>query len=214
MVDSFTNGKLRLVQPSFGSYPNQWQLPVNSDWGTIDAGLSGTTTLNTSSLTPSTPFWTLVFQEFPVSPTPWQNPLAGQNMRILVTGALTYNATVFIPQNFPGIWIIDNQTTGAFTLTVKTTNPSSSGVTVNQSKSLIVFCDGINVSGADTGNNFTVPVATDTVPGIVTQGFLPGNCVNLNSEGKIPFATDKVIISTSTPDPNQGQQNWVWYQVV
>ena len=213
MVNSFSDGKGRLVEPPYGSYVDSWNQPCNSNFGLTDALVSGTTTLSTSSLTPSTPFWTLVFQDFDTNATPWLNPLAGQNLRIVVTGALAYNATVFIPQNYPGLWIIDNQTTGAFSVTLKTTNPSSVGVVVPQSKSLIVFCDGTNVGAADTGNNFTVPIATDVSPGLVTQGFLPGNCVNLNAQGKIPFATDKVIISTSPPDPNQGDQNWVWYQV-
>lgn len=151
MVNSFSDGKGRLVEPPYGAYVDSWQLPMNSNFGLTDALISGTTTLNTSSLTPSTPFWTLVFQDFDTNQTPWQNPLAGQNMRILVKGPLTYNATVFIPQNFPGMWIIDNQTTGAFTVTVKTTNASSVGVNPEQGYMSTVFCDGVNVRYSDIG---------------------------------------------------------------
>ena len=152
MVNSFSDGKGRLVEPPYGSYVDSWQQPVNSNFGLTDALVSGTTTLNTSSLTPSSPFWTLVFQDFDTSATPWLNPLAGQNLRIVVTGALAYNAAVFIPQNFPGMWIIDNQTTGAFTVTIKTTNPSSSGIVPPQGYMSYVFCDGVNVRWADQGN--------------------------------------------------------------
>lgn len=213
MVNSFSGGKGRLVEPPYGSYVDAWSQPCNSNFGLTDALISGTTTLNTSSLTPSTPFWTLVFQDFDTNATPWLNPLAGQNLRIVVAGPLSYNATIFIPQNFPGLWLVENQTTGAFTVTIKTTNPSSAGLTAKQSSCIIVFSDGTNVILADSGNNISVPVATDTVNGIVTQGFLPGNCLNLNAQGKTPFQTDKVIISSSPPDPAQGDQNWVWYQV-
>ncbi len=213
MVNSFSNGKGRLVEPPYGSYVDSWQLPVNSNFGLTDALISGTTTLSTGTLVPSVPYWTLVFQDFDTNSTPWQNPLAGQNIRILVTGALSYNATIFIPQNYPGIWLVDNRTTGSFSVTIKTTNPLSVGVVVKQSNCLFVFCDGTNVILADSANNFTVPVATDVVQGVVTQGLLPGNCVNLNSQSKIPYQADKIIISTSVPDPAQGDQNWVWYQV-
>ena len=217
MVNSFSQGKGRLVEPPYGSYVDSWQLPVNSNFGLTDALISGTTTLNTSTLTPAVPSWTLVFQDFDTNATPWLAARAGQNLRILVTGALSYDATILIPQNYAGLWIVDNRTTGAFTITVKTTAPTSTGVTVAQSLSLIVFCDGTNVFNADTANitpPVTVPVATSTVPGIVTQGLLAGNCVNLNAQAKIPFQTDKIIISTSTPVAAQGDQNWVWYQVV
>jgi microcystin-dependent protein len=152
MVNSFTSGKGRLVQPPFGSYVDEWQRPVNSDFGLVDALISGTTTLNVSTLTPSTPFFTLVFQDFDTSQTPWLNPLAGQNMRVAITGALAFNVTIFIPANFPGMWIFDNQTTGPFTVTVVTNAVGSSGVSLAQGYMTLVFCDGTNVRYADQGN--------------------------------------------------------------
>ena len=211
MTNSFSNGKGQLVEPPYGSYIDSWQNPCNSNFGLTDALVSGTTTINVSTIPISTPFVTLVFVNFDTSPTPWQVPLAGQNMRVVLTGTLTFNITLLIPANYPGIWIIDNQTTGAFTITVKTTASASVGVTAPQSKSIVIFCDGTNVSMADSGN--TPQIATSTVAGIVTQGLLPGNCVNLDTQGKIPYQADKYIISTSTPDPAQGSQNWLWMQV-
>jgi hypothetical protein len=215
MVNSFTSGKGRLVQPPYGSYVDEWQKPVNSDFGLVDALISGTTTLNVSSLTPSSPFFTLVFQDFDTSQTPWLNPLAGQNMRVVITGALSYNVTIFIPSNYPGVWIIDNQTTGPFSVTVLTTAAGSSGVAPTQGFMSTIFSDGTNVKYADLGTvkSVAVPVATSTTQGTVTQGFLPGNCVNLDSQGKIPFQTDKYIISTGDPDPAQGSQDWLWMKV-
>jgi len=215
MPNSFTSGKGRLVQPPYGSYVDEWQLPVNSDFGLVDALISGTTTLNVSSLTPSTPYFTLVFQDFDTSQTPWLNPLAGQNLRVAVTGALSFNITIYIPSNYPGLWVIDNQTSGNFTVTIRTTAAGSVGITPTSGYMSMVFSDGVNVKYADLGTvrSVTVPVATDTTQGTVTQGLLPGNCVNLNTQAKIPYQADKYIISTTDPDPAQGFQNWLWFKV-
>ena len=174
MVNSFSDGKGRLVEPPFGSYVDSWNQPCNSNFGLTDALISGTTTLNTSSLTPSSPFWTLVFQDFDTSATPWLNPLAGQNLRIVVTGALAYNATIFIPQNFPGLWIVDNQTTGGFAVGIKTTNPSSSGVVITQGYMTMVFCDGTNVNYADLGVSAAPAGTIFPFAGVVSPGgYLP-----------------------------------------
>jgi len=60
---------------------------------------------------------------------------------IEVTGALTGNRNLIVPAN--GQWSIFNNTTGAFTLTVKTA--SGTGVAVGQTKLCILIADGTNV---------------------------------------------------------------------
>lgn len=60
---------------------------------------------------------------------------------IEVTGALTGNRNLIVPAN--GQWSIFNNTTGAFTLTVKTA--SGTGVEVGQTKRCILIADGTNV---------------------------------------------------------------------
>jgi hypothetical protein len=60
---------------------------------------------------------------------------------IEVNGALTGNRNLIVPAN--GQWSIFNNTTGAFTLTVKTA--SGTGVAVGQTKRCILIADGTNV---------------------------------------------------------------------
>lgn len=60
---------------------------------------------------------------------------------IEVNGALTENRNLIVPAN--GQWSIFNNTTGAFTLTVKTA--SGTGVAVGQTKRCILIADGTNV---------------------------------------------------------------------
>ena len=168
MVNSFADGKTKLVEPPYGSYVDSWQLPVNSNFGVTDASVSGTTTINVSAIPISTPFVTLVFQNFDTSPTPWQVPLAGQNLRIVLTGTLAFNIIVYIPANTPGMWIIDNKTSGSFLVTVKTNASSSTGINPPQGYMSYIFCDGTNVSWADQGNVIAnVPQAIP--PGAIMQ---------------------------------------------
>jgi hypothetical protein len=58
------------------------------------------------------------------------------------TGTLTQNVEVIVPteENFFGVW---NATSGAFTLTVKTTG--GTGVAVTQGKKVELICDGTDV---------------------------------------------------------------------
>jgi microcystin-dependent protein len=141
---------------------------VNSNFGVTDASVSGTTTINVASIPISTPFVTLVFQNFDTSPTPWQVPLAGQNLRIVLTGTLAFNIIVYIPANTPGMWIIDNQTNGAFTVTVKTNATGSVGVDPFQGAMSFVFCEGVNVYYADIGG--AVEAIRKYVPSSVPVG--------------------------------------------
>lgn len=151
MANSYSAGKSVLVEPSLGSYVNSWDQPLNSNFGVIDATMSGTTTIDANTITPGVPFVVLVFQDFETNPTPQTNPLAGQNLRIRVTGSLSFDISVLIPNGRPGLWIIDNQTTGNYAVNVKTTATGSVGVQPTQGFMSIVFCDGVDVALADQG---------------------------------------------------------------
>lgn len=151
MANDYSAGKAVLVEPGLGSYVNSWNTPLNSNFSVIDATISGTTTINASTLTPGVPFVVLVFQNFEQNPTPQTNPLAGQNLRIRIFGALTFDVSIIIPAGIPGLWIIDNQTTGAFNVNVKTTAPTTVPIQPTQGYMSLVFCDGTNVNYADQG---------------------------------------------------------------
>lgn len=61
---------------------------------------------------------------------------------IIATGVLTGNRNMVVPTR-DKIYIVHNTTTGAFTLTVKTS--AGTGVVVEQGFKAIVYCDGTNV---------------------------------------------------------------------
>jgi len=88
-------------------------------------------------------------------------------------GVLTGNRNVIVPATVQQYWI-NNNTTGAFTLTVKTS--AGTGVSVPQGGAAILYCNGTNVVNAQTLNvALPVPVASGGT-GATTAG---GALVNL-----------------------------------
>jgi hypothetical protein len=57
-------------------------------------------------------------------------------------GTLTGNINVIVPAD-SHTWVVTNDTTGSYSLTLKT--PSGTGVVITQGTSALVFCDGTNV---------------------------------------------------------------------
>jgi hypothetical protein len=83
------------------------------------------------------------------------------------TGVLTGNRNIIVPQTVQQYWVANN-TTGPYTLTVKTA--IASGFTVNQGSRTILYSDSTNVVAADTGG-LSVPIAiADGGTGATTAG--------------------------------------------
>jgi hypothetical protein len=72
-----------------------------------------------------------------------------------LTGTLTGNRNIVVPATVQQYWIT-NSTTGAYTLTVKTS--SGTGYTIDQGQSAILYCNGTNVVPADTAG-VSVPIS-------------------------------------------------------
>jgi hypothetical protein len=70
------------------------------------------------------------------------------------TGTLTGNRNIIVPTTVQQYWV-NNETTGAFTFTVKTS--AGTGVLVAAGSRSILYCDGTNVVNADTGG-LAVPI--------------------------------------------------------
>jgi hypothetical protein len=80
------------------------------------------------------------------------------------TGALTNNVTVVVPASIQQYWV-DNETTGAFTLTISA-GGSGSTYTVPQANRTILYCDGLNIVNAVTGGGVTFGNGTAAAPAI------------------------------------------------
>jgi hypothetical protein len=74
-------------------------------------------------------------------------------------GVLAANTTVIVPPTVQ-LYTITNNTTGAYTLTFSTGAVGASTVTVSQTQSLIIICDGTNVYNANSSAISTLPSLT------------------------------------------------------
>lgn len=84
---------------------------------------------------------------------------------IILSGTLTGNRSLIVPNN--GEWVVDDNTSGAFTVTVKTA--SGTGETTTQGAAGIYVADGTNVfaaasggSGADTTQCIAIACSDET----------------------------------------------------
>jgi Chaperone of endosialidase len=141
---SYTTNKT-LTLPNYND--QNWNTPLNLDFSIIDQCLGSTIQpTNVSNI------YTLSSTDI-------------QNLRINVTGTLTANGTITIPATYGGFWIVANNTTGAYTLNMKTLTGSNL-VQIQQGYYTLVYSDGVNcydaisqkfnVTGGNVAGNLSV----------------------------------------------------------
>lgn len=130
MASTFTPNK-NLEKPGYNDYIDDWNTPVNADWDIIDKAFGGTHTVSLTNVNVTL------------------NQTQCQNVRILLTGTLTGNVTVNFPASVSGFWIVDNTTTGAFTVTLSSAGAGPFSVTAVQNANTFIFSDGTSVYLAD-----------------------------------------------------------------
>lgn len=79
------------------------------------------------------------------------------------TGAITGNVSIIVPNTIQQYWV-DNETTGAFTLTVKTL--VGTGIFVGQGARNILYCDSTNVVNAVTFGSTGFPNGSAPLPSL------------------------------------------------
>ncbi len=120
-----------LNEPAANS-PN-WNVPNNENFGFIDAALGGSTTKSATGVGTTPVVLTLV--EY-------------RNLSLTITGTLTANVTYQIPAGVGGQWIVANNTTGSYTLTISSGGGGAS-VVIPTGGRRTVYSDGTNIYGAD-----------------------------------------------------------------
>jgi hypothetical protein len=111
---------------------------------------------------------------------------------LLVSGALTSNAVLVLPLSAGSRWIIANNTTGSYTLTVQ--GATGAGVAITQGSALTVFTDGTayfaasaNLSGAYLPIDGTAVAATKlaTARAFSVTGLATAAGVNFDGTGAV-----------------------------
>jgi len=83
----------------------------------------------------------------------------GANIIQEYQGVLTSNCIVVVPSTVQ-LYSLQNKTTGAFTLTFKTSSVGASTVVLPQNQTVIAICDGTNVYNAQTSTSSTINALT------------------------------------------------------
>jgi hypothetical protein len=115
------------------------------------------------------------------------------NAVITFTGALTGNINVIVP-TANKVWTIYNNTTGAYTLTVKTA--AGTGIAVSQGSYAILYCNATNVLQASVGGGSAAPSTatyiTQTADGTLSAEQALGSLAT----GFMKSATTTGVVST------------------
>lgn len=131
MVSSFTTNK-GFDKPANGDYVDTWNIPVNADWDIADRAFGGTFSISLTNVNVTL------------------TKANCQNVRVLLTGSLSGNVTIFFPSGVSGFYIVTDATTGAYTVTLASAGGSPGlSVTTVQGQSTFIFSDGANVFYGD-----------------------------------------------------------------
>lgn len=141
MASSYTTNK-DLEKPANGDYVGDWEIPVNGNMDIIDKALGGVTSLSLTNAD--------------VTLTDSQ----AQALRIVLTGSISANITIFFPA-IGGEWLVYNNTTGSFTVTFKTVAVGSVGVVTPQGYRSAIGADGTDVWFSDNRPGFSAPQDLD-----------------------------------------------------
>ena len=176
MVSTYTVNK-RIEQPGFNDYVDTWDVPVNNDWAIIDLALGGSVSINTTGLSGNVTLATAQYQP----------------LKIVLTGTPTAAINYRVPSGVGGLWVVRNNTSGGFAVTVDSL-AGGSAVTIPAATNTLVTCDGtatgmflaINTAPAAAGSttqlqynlagvlagsaNFTFDGTTATIAGLNVTG--------------------------------------------
>jgi hypothetical protein len=149
-----TSSNLKLTVQTTGENSGTWGQITNTNLLILEQAIGGYQSIGITSAA------TLTFSNGVVS--------NGKNQVIKLTGTISGNKNVVIPDSIEKTYIIENATTGAHTVTFKTS--SGTGVTwsATDKGTKILYSDGTNVEeglssvGGVTATGHLVPGANDT----------------------------------------------------
>jgi hypothetical protein len=121
------------------------------------------------------------------------NTNAARNLIIELTGTITGNQVVTVPDSVEKSYIIKNNTTGAFTVEFKTATGTGFTFATTDKGTRLAYADGTNVVDVNaaftTISQFTLP----TADGTADQALITDASGNLSFSG--PFATNGKAIA-------------------
>jgi len=162
-----TSANLKLTVQQTGENSGTWGQITNTNLLILEQAIGGYQSVGITSAA------TLTFSNGALS--------NGKNQVIKLTGNITGNKNVVIPDSIEKTYIVENATTGAFTVTFKT----SSGT-------------GITWSTTDKGKKILYSDGTNVLEGISSMGDLVAGDVTTNTISTNTINVSNITISAST----------------
>lgn len=175
MASTFTPNK-NIEKPGYNDYIDDWNTPVNADWDIIDKAFGGTHTVSLTNANVTL------------------NQTQCQNVRILLTGVLSGNVTINFPASVSGFWIVDNATTGSFTVTLSSAGGGPLSVLAVQNANTFIFSDGSDVY---LGDNAPITAGTGiSVSGTTVALQTPVTAAN-GGTGQTTYSNGQLLIGNA-----------------
>ena len=156
-----TSTSLKLTVQTTGENSGTWGQITNTNLLILEQAIGGYDAVGLNATTGAT----LTFSNGVLS--------NGKNQVLRLTGTITTNVNVIIPDSIEKTYLVENATTGAFTVTFKTTSGTGATWSTTDKGYKILYSDGTNIvditadlgdisSGAITATGHVLPGANDT----------------------------------------------------
>jgi hypothetical protein len=173
-----TSANLKLTVQATGENSGTWGQITNTNLLILEQAIGGYTGVALNATTGAT----LTFSNGALS--------NGKDQVIRLTGTITSNVNVVIPDGVEKTYIVENATSGAFTVTFKTSSGTGATWSTTDKGYKIIYSDGTNIVDvtADLGN---------ITAGNVTVGTIASGAITATGN-IIPGADDTYDLGTST----------------
>lgn len=154
--------------------PN-WNGPLNANFDNIDSAFGGIQSFNLASASGTVS----VSGGSYAGPYP-ANTASYVPLTWLLTGTMTANVNLQLPANVGGQWVIYNNTSGAYTVTVSSATGGGTTVTIPQGGVQQIYCDqtNVNYSSLPYGSNLTIPGTLAMSTSFLRNRFINGDLSN------------------------------------
>jgi hypothetical protein len=170
-----TSANLKLTVQATGENSGTWGQFTNTNLLILEQAIGGYDAVGLNATTGAT----LTFSNGVLS--------NGKNQVIKLTGTITSNVDVVIPDSIEKTYLVENATTGAFTVTFKTTSGTGATWTATNKGYKILYSDGTNIVDISTDLG-DINVGIVTSEGITATGnIVPGanDTYDLGASGNV-----------------------------
>ena len=188
MASSYTTS-LKIQEIGNGEQSGVWGTTTNTNWQLAEQAIAGVQTITMANANYTLSNLNGVLDE-------------ARNMVLVVQGTNSGIYQVVAPLNQPKMYVISNQTSGGYAITIGAS--SGSVITIPNGVTAQVYTDGTNFYSAQTGSagNFNVN-GTLTASGVTDTGSL--SAASLSVSGASTFSTSPTMpTATSTDNSTKG----------